>query len=176
MDDERRGHQALLLQAVMRVHPVGARYRSIVIGLNRAVRDRWSLRPWEAVLHPGRKLPMPMHKSARASFISEFDAEPFTGGQTNARTSVRAGKSEDLGWPTIHLEHSCSGDETLRNRRCGAHQTGQDGQDASSERGAKKVTARVELAHGLTRVKYHSRFLPASMRELSRRTGINVAG
>ena len=102
-----------------------------------------------------------MHKSARASFISEFDPEPFTGGQANARTSVRAGKSEDLGWPAIHLEHACSGDETLRNRGCRAHPTGQDGQDASSERGAKKVTARVELAQWLTRVEYHSRFLPS---------------
>jgi len=69
---------------------------------------------------------------------SEFDAEPFTGGQTNARTSVRAGKSRRPCWPTIHLEHSCSA-----TRRFGtgdaARTTGKMGQDASSERGAKKV-------------------------------------
>ena len=91
---------------------------------------------------------MPMDDGTSASLIDEVHAEPLAGGKANARPSVRAGKSEDLGWPAIHLEHSCSGDETRRNGGCGAHQTGQDWQDPSSERGAKKVTARVEPAHG----------------------------
>jgi len=90
---------------------------------------------------------MPMDDGARASLIDEVHAESLAGSEANARTAVRAAKSKNLGWPAIHLEHSCSGDETLRNRGCGAHQTGQDGQDASSEPGAKNITARVERAH-----------------------------
>src|ERR1700745_2319406 len=66
MNDERRGHQALLLHVMMRMHPIRARNRSIVVGLNRAVIDRRALRPRKTVLRPGWKLPMPMHNGTRA--------------------------------------------------------------------------------------------------------------
>ncbi len=89
-----------------------------------------------------------MDDGACASLIDEVHAEPLAGGEANARTSIRTYKAEDLGRPAIHLEHACSGDEPLRNRGCRADRTGQDGQHASSQRGAKKVTARVGLAHG----------------------------
>src|ERR1700758_1530365 len=77
MNDERRGHQTLLLHVLMGMHPKRARNRSVVVGLNRTVRDRWALRPRKAVLRPGRKLPMPMHKGARAGLVREVHAEPF---------------------------------------------------------------------------------------------------
>jgi hypothetical protein len=54
VDNERRGHQPLFLQFVMRVHPVRSGDRSIVVGLNNAVLDRRGLRPWESILRPGR--------------------------------------------------------------------------------------------------------------------------
>ena len=38
LDDQRRGHQALFLHAVMRMHPVGAGDRRVVVGLDRAIR------------------------------------------------------------------------------------------------------------------------------------------
>src|SRR5882672_9404242 len=66
MDDKGRGHQALLLHVVMRMHPVRAGNRSVVISLNSAVRDRRGLRPSETVLRPRRELPMPVDKGARA--------------------------------------------------------------------------------------------------------------
>src|SRR5258705_9171330 len=97
MDDERRGHQPLLLQAVMRMHPVRAGNWRIVIGLNHAVRDRWGLRPREAVLRPGRKLPMPMDNGACASLIDEVHVEALAGEEANARTSIRTDQPEDPG-------------------------------------------------------------------------------
>jgi hypothetical protein len=71
---------------------------------------------------------MPMNNGTRASFIGEVHAEPFAGGKANARTSIRTGKSEDLGWSAIH--------------RCGARPAGQDGQDASGERGLLMAASR----------------------------------
>src|ERR1700740_1701504 len=40
MNDERRGHQVLLLHVLMGMHPIRARIRSIVVGLKGAVLDR----------------------------------------------------------------------------------------------------------------------------------------
>src|SRR5258708_33920958 len=60
MDDKGRGHQALLLHVVMRVHPVRAGNRSIVISLNSAVCDRRGLRPRENVRCPRWELSIPM--------------------------------------------------------------------------------------------------------------------
>src|SRR5258707_2514014 len=69
MDDKGRGHQALLLHVVMRVHPVRAGNRSIVISLNGAVRDRRGLRASETVLRARRELPLPVCKRARAGCV-----------------------------------------------------------------------------------------------------------
>jgi hypothetical protein len=69
-----------------------------------------------------------MDNGARASLIRELHAEPFAGGEANARTSVRTNEPEDPGWPAIHLEYPGSGDEPLRTGGCGARRTGQDGQ------------------------------------------------
>ena len=91
---------------------------------------------------------MPMNNGARPSLIYKVDAEAFTGGEPKARTSVESRKGEDLGWPPIHLEDARSGDEPLRDRGRSAHRTGQDGQDASSKRGAQQTAAREGLAHG----------------------------
>ena len=125
MDDERRGHQTLLLHSVMRMHPVRAGNRSIVISLNGAVCERWGLRPRETILRPGRKLPMPVDEGRCASLIDEVHAKPLAARAANAWASIRAAKFEDLGWPAVHLEHACAGDEMLRNRECRAHSTGQ---------------------------------------------------
>src|SRR5258708_31421137 len=59
MDDKGRGHQALFLHVVMRVHPVRAGDRSVVISLNSAARDRRDLPPGEAVPAPTRERPTP---------------------------------------------------------------------------------------------------------------------
>src|SRR5882672_2879410 len=122
----------------MRMHPVRAGNRSIVIGLNRAIRDRRGLRPGEAILRPGRQLPMPMDDGGCASLIDELHAKPLAGGEANARTSIRTYKPEDLGWPAIHLEHACSGDEPLRNSGCRADRTGQDGSTPAASAAPRK--------------------------------------
>lgn len=107
---------------------------------------------------------MPMDNGGRAGLIREVHAKPLAGGEANAGTSIRTDKPEDLGRPAAHLEHACSGDETLRDSESGVHHTGQDGQDAGSECGAKKVTARV----GITRSKTASRSVGQMTREKTR--------
>src|SRR5258705_3380244 len=95
----------------MRMHPVRAGNRSIVIGLNRAIRDRRGLRPGEAILRPGRQLPMPMDDGGCASLIDELHAKPLAGGEAKAPTSIRTYKTEDPCWPANQLQHACFRDE-----------------------------------------------------------------
>ena len=116
MDDKRRGHQALFLHVVMRVHPVRAGNRSIVIRLNSAVRDRRGLRPGEAVLRPRWKLPMPVDKGSCAGFVGKIHAESFACSKANTGTPVGACQPEDFGWSAVHFQHARSRDKTLGSR------------------------------------------------------------
>ena len=145
MDDKGRGHQALLLHVLMRMHPIRTGSRSIVIRLNRAIRDRRRLGPRKAVLRPGRKLPMPMHNGARASLIHQVHAEPFARREANAGAPVRTGKPEDLGRPTIHFNNPCSGDEPLPRRGCSAPGVRKNGQGCGGERRLQKTTPRERI-------------------------------
>jgi hypothetical protein len=88
-DDERRGQQALLLHGMMRMHPIGARNRHVVVTFHRTVRDWWCLRPGESILHPGRQLAVPMDKGVCTRFIREIDPEPLAGGEAKAGPPVR---------------------------------------------------------------------------------------
>ncbi len=155
MHDERRRHQPLLLHAVMRMHPVRAGDRRIVVALHRAVRDRRGLRPRESILRPRRQLPMPVDERARAGFVGQCDAEPFVGGEADAGPSVRTDQSEDLGRPSVDLDHARSGDEALRIERCGADGAGDHGQDAGRQRGAKQLAARQGLLTMEVLIDYH---------------------
>src|SRR6185369_10113049 len=123
-DDKGRGHQALFLHVVMRVHPVRAGDRSIVISLNSAVRDRRGLRPGEAVLRPRWKLPMPVDKGSCAGFVGKIHAESFACSKANTRTPVGACQPEDFGWSAVHFQHARSRDKTLGSRRSPARGIG----------------------------------------------------
>jgi hypothetical protein len=91
---------------------------------------------------------MPMNESAHACFVCELDAEPFAGGEANARASIRTDETEHAGWLAIYAKRALSGDETLRCRECGAQRNRQNGQDARGESGAEKTAARDGRAHG----------------------------
>src|SRR5207245_7186654 len=115
---------------------------------HRSVRDRRGLPPREPILRPGRKLPMPMNNGWGVSFVREVHAKSFARGKANSGTSIRTRKSKDLSWSTIHLDHTCSGDETLSSG-CGARNRRQYGQDADSERRGQNPTTREVIAHGI---------------------------
>src|SRR4029077_13965086 len=146
-NDKRRRHKVLLLHLVMRVHPIGARDRSIVIGLNRAIRDWRRLRPRKAILSPWRELPMPMNERVRAGFIGKLHLKSLACGEANSGNSVWTRKPEDLGRSAIHLEHACSGDKALWRKRQPARHARQYRQHTSGECTVQKSTARERRAH-----------------------------
>ncbi len=92
--DQRRGHQALFLHALMRVHPERASDRRIIIGVGVTRWDRRRLRPGKAVLRPGRQLAVPMYDGGCAGLIHEIDVKALAGRERDARFSVRPDKAE----------------------------------------------------------------------------------
>jgi hypothetical protein len=92
--DQRGGHQALFLHALMRVHPERAWDRRIIIRVGVARRDRRRLRPGKAVLRPGRQLAMPVDDRGCAGPIHEINVKALARRERDARFSARPDKAE----------------------------------------------------------------------------------
>src|SRR6266850_1198504 len=78
----------------MRMHPVRAGDRRIVIRAGVTRRDRRRLRPGKAVLRPGRQLAMPVDDGGCGGLIHEIDVKALAGRERDARFSVRPDKAE----------------------------------------------------------------------------------
>ena len=147
MHDQRRGHQALFLHALMRVHPERAHKRRIIIGSGIARRDRRRLRPRKAVLHPGRQLAVPVDDGGCVGPIHEINVKALIGRERNARFSVRPQKGEYSRRFAVDGEGSGSRSQAKRSSagfgRGSRARYGQEGYRAGhGNAGGKNVPAR----------------------------------
>src|ERR1700704_5248177 len=67
------------MHALMRVHPIRASDRRIIIELGVTRRDRRRLWPGKAVLRPGRQLALPMDDGGCAGLILKIDVKALAG-------------------------------------------------------------------------------------------------
>ncbi len=107
--DQRRGHQALFLHALMGVHPVRACDRRIVIGARATRGDQRRLGPGKAVLCPGRQLAMPVDNGGCAGLIHEIDVKALAWRERDARFSVWPDKPEHSRRLAVDVEGSGAG-------------------------------------------------------------------
>jgi hypothetical protein len=122
--DHRRRHQALLLQAVMRVHPMGARQRHEAVAAGRPGGDRRRLRPGKSVVFPRRRLPVPVDDGRHLGRIDEIDAEALARPQRDAGLAAGADEPEHARRLAVDVEVARGRGELLRGgltdrrRRC----------------------------------------------------------
>ena len=94
-DDQRRGQQALLLQPLVRMHPVGARMaEGEIIGIAPPRRQRRLADPRHAVLLVGRQQAMPVDERVLRQPVLELDPEAPVGGDRQARRPVGLADTE----------------------------------------------------------------------------------
>ena len=87
VDDQRRGHQKLLLQSIMRMHPERAAEgeRKVVLG-GTAGRDRSSGQFGDAVLLPWRLEAVPVDQAWILDMVFDADVERFADFGANPKT------------------------------------------------------------------------------------------
>src|ERR1700730_15635912 len=95
----------------MRVHPVRASDRLIVIGVGITWRDRRRLRPGKAVLLPGWQLAVPMDDGGRARLIHKVKIKSLPGRERDARFFVRPNKAKYSRRLAIDVEGSGPGSQ-----------------------------------------------------------------
>ena len=111
--DQRRRHQRLLLQQVMRMHPVGARQRDgevVVVAFAR--RERRLGDAGHAVLVVGRRQAVPVDQRRLLHRVAEPHPEPLAGIHDEAMRAIGLQQPEHLGGLALHLD-GAGGDREL---------------------------------------------------------------
>ena len=105
VDDERRRHQPLLLQPLMRVHPERAAevQGEVVVGAA-ARRDRRAGNPRHAVLPPRRRHPVPMDEAWFADAVLDAHAEGLADFGGEAERPVWLSDAVDRRRLAVHLD------------------------------------------------------------------------
>jgi hypothetical protein len=107
MDDKGSGHEQLLLQTLVRVHPersAEAQWK-VVIGAS-ARWYRWSRYAGHAVLLPGRRQTVPMDQARFADLVFHPDAKPRARPRHDAGRSVGLRNSEHRRGLAVDLDPS----------------------------------------------------------------------
>jgi hypothetical protein len=150
-DDQRGGHQPLLLQAVMGMHPVGAGAveRKVVViagaGLERRLRQvRY------AVLLPGRRQAVPVDQGLLVDVTFQPHPEALAGFGRQAVAAIGLGQPEDGGGAAVHLDDT--GADADRRGRCrkgrfaGDEQAGSQADQAGGGGGCQEL-ATTQVLH-----------------------------
>ena len=118
VNDERRGHQELLLQALVRMHPErpAESQREIVVGAA-ARRNRRAGNSRHAVLPPRRRQPMPMDEARLVDAVLDPHAEGLADLGRQAERPVGLTDAEHRGGPAVHLDVAALQSEDGRGRR-----------------------------------------------------------
>ena len=145
-----RRHQPLLLQTVMRVHPVRARPCAEIVLRGSTGRDRrGEAGVGDPVLCRGRRLPVPVHDRRFAGLVVQLDPERLAEVEPDAMRAVRLRQCEHGGRSAVHLQHARAGHQPLRDRlRAGGVQHGEGGrgeQGPAGEHGGHGRAAPREL-------------------------------
>ncbi len=118
VDDERRGHQKLFLQALMRVHPERAAEAQgkVVIGAA-AGGNRRAGNPRHAVLPPWRRHPVPMDQARLADPVFDANTERLAHLGGEAKVPVRLSDAVDRRRLAVYLDVAALKAQD-RRRRC----------------------------------------------------------
>jgi hypothetical protein len=141
--DHRRSQQALLLQPVMRVHPVGARQRHEIVPAGRTGGERRRLRPRKSVVLPRRRLSVPVDDGRHLGCVDEIEAEAFARPQRDPGLAARTDEPIDARRLAVDIEAArrrgellrCSLPERRRLRRGARSCGGNASQEAAAGQG-----------------------------------------